>query len=72
VEELAQVGFELGVVGKNINRFLSAIVTTFRKNEDKLNTKLLLTKEDKQLVTKSKIIALTEVYALSNLLYEVD
>ena len=33
---------------------------------------MLLTKEDKQLVTKSKMIALTEVFALCNYLVEAD
>lgn len=72
MSELEAIGFDMSVVTTNVNRFLQRIVETYRKNEAILTEKLLLTKEDKQLVTKSKIIALAEVFALCNYLHEND
>lgn len=68
MHELAKLYFRADIVAVNVRNFLVNIVKkSFTENKQLICERVIVSKEDKEAVTKSKINVLTEYFGLLNL-----
>jgi hypothetical protein len=67
LEELQKLNFKASVIACNINSFMTKVVKkTFLKNRELICQKVMISKEDRELLTKSQINVLISVFELMN------
>ena len=69
MSELQALEFKSSIISSNINSFLKHVLQkSFLKNKSKIFEEVLLMKEDKEVLTKSQIQMMVQMYQLLNLL----
>ena len=71
--ELHKLKFRSMTIAKNVNSFLKHIIKkSFDKNKSLICSQVLICKEDRELLTKSQIVVLIQIFSLLNLALEVN
>ena len=71
LSELLKLNFKSSVIAKNINSFMTSVVQkTFLKNKEIICQKVMVSKEDRELLTRSQINVMIHVFELMN--YQIE